>query len=194
MPGAAAHPQPRVRKQKSTRANSPQVHRDHPAFPHANGFNGLWRALPGESGFLATVPAVMRQHHRPVDASVEASGPHAFAVRNQRRRLATSFTSTASPAQRFVTIAKRPSFRAGTARIPKDDLPDGEREKFLERGLDRVSECAGDLPVGQVWAKTTRTPPLVAPASFRFFSNSSTQRKVASCGWGRSKRGFRDDP
>jgi hypothetical protein len=26
--------------------------------------------------------------------------------------------------------------RAGTVRIPKDDLPDGEREIFLEKGLD----------------------------------------------------------
>jgi hypothetical protein len=24
---------------------------DHPAFPHANGFNGLWRALPGDRLF-----------------------------------------------------------------------------------------------------------------------------------------------
>jgi hypothetical protein len=34
-----------------------------------------------------------------------------------------------------VTIAKRPSYRAGMARIPKDDLPDAESEIFLERGL-----------------------------------------------------------
>jgi hypothetical protein len=37
-------------------------------------------------GFLATIPAVMRQHHRPVDASVEASRPHDFAVRLTRLR------------------------------------------------------------------------------------------------------------
>jgi hypothetical protein len=62
---------------------------ENPAFPHANGFNGLWRALPGESGFLATVAGAMRKHHRQLDASVEASGPHAFAVRKPRRRLST---------------------------------------------------------------------------------------------------------
>ena len=34
---------------------------DHPAFPHANGFNGLLRALPGESGLLVTVIPEKRQ-------------------------------------------------------------------------------------------------------------------------------------
>jgi hypothetical protein len=29
--------------------------RNHPAFPHANGFNGFLRALLGEPGFLATI-------------------------------------------------------------------------------------------------------------------------------------------
>jgi hypothetical protein len=34
-------------------------------------------------GSFVTIPAVMRQHHRPVDASVEASRPHDFAVRSR---------------------------------------------------------------------------------------------------------------
>jgi hypothetical protein len=34
-----------------------------------------------EIGLSVSIPAVMRQHHRPVNASVEASGPHDFAVR-----------------------------------------------------------------------------------------------------------------
>jgi hypothetical protein len=29
---------------------------DHPAFPHANGFNGLWRALPGDRAFCHRHP------------------------------------------------------------------------------------------------------------------------------------------
>jgi len=33
--GRTMHPQPRVQKIESTRASSPQVHRNHPAFPHA---------------------------------------------------------------------------------------------------------------------------------------------------------------
>jgi hypothetical protein len=41
-------------KQKHT-SKSPQVHRIDPAFPHAIGFNGFLRALPGEPGFVATI-------------------------------------------------------------------------------------------------------------------------------------------
>ena len=41
---------------------------------------GLYRALPGEPGFLATVtPEKLASQE--LDASVGASGPHAFSVR-----------------------------------------------------------------------------------------------------------------
>jgi hypothetical protein len=49
-------------------------HRKHPAFPHANGFNGLLRALPGERALLppsfagkpaTLVPASGHQDHAP---------------------------------------------------------------------------------------------------------------------------------
>src|ERR1700738_3673941 len=43
--GCAFHPRPRVQCVGSTRVSSPRSHRDHPTFPHANGFNGLFRAL-----------------------------------------------------------------------------------------------------------------------------------------------------
>jgi hypothetical protein len=46
---------------------------------------------------------------RRFDAGVEASGPHDFAVRLKRSSSRSAKASTASPAQRFVTIAKRPS-------------------------------------------------------------------------------------
>jgi hypothetical protein len=45
--------------------------------------------LAPETGFVVSVPAVMRQHHRPVDISVGISGPHDFAVRPEVARLAT---------------------------------------------------------------------------------------------------------
>jgi hypothetical protein len=51
----------------------------------------------------------MRQHHRPVDTSVEVSGRHDFAVRLSAHSSLAGQASTASPAPRFVTIAKRPS-------------------------------------------------------------------------------------
>jgi hypothetical protein len=45
---------------------------------------GLFRALPGEPGFLATFTAGKLVSRR-LDASVGASGPHDFAVREFRR-------------------------------------------------------------------------------------------------------------
>jgi hypothetical protein len=48
------------------------------------------------------------KHHRRLDASVEASEPHDFIVRNSTLVL-RAVASIASPAQRSVTIAKRPS-------------------------------------------------------------------------------------
>ena len=79
---------PAAKRTRSLACKSKKAHElvttsepDNPAFPHANGFNGLWRALPGEPGFLATIPGVKRQLHRQVDISVGMSGPHAFAVR-----------------------------------------------------------------------------------------------------------------
>jgi len=73
-----------------------------------DGFNGFLRALPGEPGFLATIPSATRKRCRRVDASVGASGPHVFAVR------AAPFVSRYTrghriPRSTFVTIAIRPS-------------------------------------------------------------------------------------
>jgi hypothetical protein len=45
-------------------------------------FNGLPRALPGDQALLTPSPA----DYRRLDADLEASGPHAFAVRDRRIR------------------------------------------------------------------------------------------------------------
>jgi hypothetical protein len=79
-------------------------HRKHPAFP-AQWFYGFLRALPGDRLFCHRHP---RSFLRELDASVEASGPHDFAVRSctirQRR-----YQRPPHPAPTSVTIAKRPS-------------------------------------------------------------------------------------
>ena len=54
MPGVPCTRSLVCEKQKHT-SKSPQVHRIDPAFPHAIGFNGFLRALPGEPGFVATI-------------------------------------------------------------------------------------------------------------------------------------------
>ena len=68
--------------------------------PRAIGFNGFLRALPGEPGFLATIPGAMRKHRRQVDTSVGVSGPHDFSVRLKRRSSTRAEPSIASRAQR----------------------------------------------------------------------------------------------
>jgi hypothetical protein len=44
-----------------------------------DGFNGLYRALPGDRALLP--PSLSGNDFRQLDASVGASGPHVFAVR-----------------------------------------------------------------------------------------------------------------
>ena len=57
MPGAGSHPQPRMGKQKPHELATARTTGNHPAFPHANGFNSLYRALPGDRAFLPPSPA-----------------------------------------------------------------------------------------------------------------------------------------
>jgi hypothetical protein len=82
-----------------------------------HGHTGVTRHSP-RSGFAAysalSLVTGLSCHHRrrnlfrQLDASVGASGPHGFAVREKRRSLSAPSASTASrPA--FVTIASRPS-------------------------------------------------------------------------------------
>src|SRR5258707_1087738 len=98
MPGAQSHPWPRVRK-KSTRVSPPQVRRIIPAFP-ARWCYGFLRALPGDRAFLSPSQATMREHRRQLDASVEASEPHDFAVRLAHRSSVDAKASIASRTQR----------------------------------------------------------------------------------------------
>ena len=105
MPDAQAHPQPRVGKIETTRVSPPRSRRLHPAFPHANGFNGFLRALLGDRAFLP--PSSAEVAFRQLDASIGASGPHDFAVRLSMHSSRAPQASTASRAT-FVTIAKRP--------------------------------------------------------------------------------------
>src|SRR6202022_4344972 len=145
----------------STRGSSPRSHREPPAFPHANGFNGLFRTLPGDRAFLS--PSFCgygfvrarsgRLASAKLDAGVEASGPHDFAVRvsavrpracGRSRvtppcdhvRAPDAAASTAShPAS--VTIAIRPSWGRDGAGY-SFDLGQAETEIFLQMGLDEA--------------------------------------------------------
>ena len=78
-----------------------------------NGFR-LIRALPGVPGFLATVPRALDPG---VDPSVGGSGPHDFAVRTGRARLARLCVHRI-PHPTFVTIGRNaPPEGAGCGEI-----------------------------------------------------------------------------
>jgi hypothetical protein len=75
--GCPPHPQPRVRNEKAHE----RIHHRFAGLSRRflrNGFNGLFRALPGDRAFLPPSPA---GKSRRLDASVGAPGPHGFAVR-----------------------------------------------------------------------------------------------------------------
>ena len=128
--------------------------RDHPAFPHANGFNGFLRALPGESGFLVTVIGGFRRigpvradiAFRQLDASVEASGPHDFVVRKMTRSSVAPPASTAS--RTYVRDDREtPLMWDGTRESLRLFLPGCEAEYFCPRGW---TAQVNKLPVGQI--------------------------------------------
>ena len=115
---------------ESTRVSHHESTGNHPAFPHANGFNGFLRALS---------PAIGLYCHRrladtsaKLDAGVEASGPHDFAVRVRAVRPQRARVHRI-PCPTSVTIAKRPSQRAGMARGINLICPIRERESFCGR-------------------------------------------------------------
>src|ERR1700694_1842426 len=78
-----------------------------PGIPARNGFNGLFRALPGDRAFLspsfadmACLRPVGPTYLRELDAGVEASGPHDFAVRSNisRQHAIDRYQAPARPA------------------------------------------------------------------------------------------------
>ena len=106
--GCALHPRSRVQDAQSKRTRAYRFSGNTPAFP-AQWFYGLYRALPGDrlSCHRRSREALASQE---LDTSVGASGPHDFAVRNSRARLARCRVHRI-PHPTFVTIAKRPSSR-----------------------------------------------------------------------------------
>ena len=79
----------------------------------------------------------MRKHRHQLDASVEASGPHDFAVRVSARSSVALQRVHRIPHPTFVTIAKRPSYRARDgARLVKVICPTAQEKNIQARGLD----------------------------------------------------------
>src|SRR5713226_9255307 len=167
--GCPMHPQPRVRnKTKHTSVvttGSPEETRHSPR----NGFNGLFRALPGERILVVTVIGGLKAHQTRSDLispppawhQQRVSGPHGFAVRKSIDRLArrkplTRFISPcdchcapdalASTASRpaFVTTRDPPLLSRRDGEGYASDLGQAGTEIFLRKGLDSQFT---DLPV-----------------------------------------------
>jgi len=122
--GCSLHPQPRV-ENKNTRVSH---HRSAEITRHSRTRMVLTVSfvLSLVIGLSCHHPQVaMREHRHRVDISVEMPGPHDFAVRLKRRPSCAAEASTASPAQRNVTIAKRPSCGPGRGELLKMICPSG---------------------------------------------------------------------
>jgi len=108
---------------------------EHPALP-AQWSYGLFRALPGERLFCLRR---QRDTSRRLDASTAASGPHDFAVRNQRLRPAHLCVPDAACVHRIPSRVRddrdTPLSRVGR-HIYRPDLGFGKTEIFFQKGLD----------------------------------------------------------
>jgi len=111
MPGASIAPAACVKRKHASRRR--RFAENVPAFPARMVLTGSFVLSPVNRACCHRHRR-NAQHCRQLDASVGASGPHDFAVRLLLRSSRAPKASTASRAQRFVTIAKRPSYRGGT--------------------------------------------------------------------------------
>jgi hypothetical protein len=130
MPGARCAPAASRAKTKKHTSVVTTVTPVSPGIPRANGFNGFLRALPGESGFVVTVAGNDAKHRRQLDASVEASGPHDFAVRFSRVRLVAP-KRPPHPAPNVRDDRETPLVRARDGGEYGFDLGESESGKFL---------------------------------------------------------------
>jgi hypothetical protein len=130
MPGVSCARSPVCKGRKHTGSDR-RYSRKHPAFPHA-------MVLTVSFGLSPVIGLVCHRRLRSclprLDAGVEASGPHDFAVRTSALSSLAPPASTASrPA--FVTIAIRPS-RGRDGWGYRSDLGQAKTEIFLQLGLD----------------------------------------------------------
>src|SRR6267142_1812383 len=154
--GCPLHPQPRVQCVGGTRVSPPQVHRDHPAFPHAMVLTASFVLSPvtgllchrrlriprvktrsGRHASANLTPASGRQDHTTspsaasslVSVLLIAHGFREPALQSPRAQNAAASTAS-RPA--FVTIAIRPSCGVGRCRLIEMFLPSGKANFFSQ--------------------------------------------------------------
>jgi hypothetical protein len=122
--GRWMRPQPCVRNEEAHKRS----HHGHTGITRhspRDGFNGFFRALPGDRAFLPPSPRGFSSAK--LDASVGTSGPHDFAVRDQHRSSSRYCRVHRIPRPTSVTIAIRPSCGYGMAAGCKCDLGETRR-------------------------------------------------------------------
>jgi hypothetical protein len=114
MPGAQCARSPCALVVVGTRS-SPQVHRNNPAFPHANGFNGFLRALPGDEFLFVTVIGGLKVLSRPVGLAktsadlASATDARTTRLRRTQRPPPNAPAGHVSPAEVLAKALKRRS-------------------------------------------------------------------------------------
>jgi hypothetical protein len=164
--GCPMHPQPRVRSVESTRVSH---HRSTRTTRHSRT---RWF-----TAYSALSPVIGLSCHRHLahllarlDAGVEASGPHGFAVR-EFGALVRSAARVHRIPPRVRDDRERPSVGRDGGSF-RDDLPDGLSEIFFARGLDRANQLD---PAQQISLPAHGNPLPFAMRSWRqlhFFAGS----------------------
>jgi hypothetical protein len=109
------------------------VNRSNAGFPRAVVY-GLLRALPGDRAFLSPSSARRGCVFANLNASVGASGPHDFAVRELQAFVLRQSPRPPHPTATFVTIASRPSYRVRRGERVALICPTTEAECFCAMG------------------------------------------------------------
>ncbi len=115
-----------VRKVKKHTSYSPQVEPDQSGLPRAIGFNGLFRTLPGEPGFFATITC---EDHR-LAGLISASGYQ---------------DHTASPSALAPFVFRHKNVH----RIPPNVRDDGQRPSF--RARCGISNAVSSKPRSEIF-------------------------------------------
>jgi hypothetical protein len=135
--GCPLHPRPRVRYVLAKKHTSKRVHRNRPAFPHAMVLTVSF-ALSPVIGLVCHRHQRIKARHCPVglthlrrlDAGVEASGPHDFAVRwhrlsSARLVIAHGFNESALRSRRAQNAAASTASRPASVTMANAPLWDG---------------------------------------------------------------------
>src|SRR4051812_44039796 len=158
MPGAQCTRGLACKSETSTRASSPKVHRVHPAFPHAMVLTVSFVLSPVIGLFCHRrlrikdcLSPVGPTHLRKLDAGVEASGPHDFAVRSSISRQHAVDRSRANPPCDHV-----PAQRCRVHRIPPRVRDDRETPLLRDETVRDIDLIWGK-PEGKYFWKSDWT-------------------------------------